>query len=172
MGTSGQIILAIGAILLLGTVILYGNSLVVNKTVRLLQTEATMTSTSLGQAFIEEVTLKRFDENYALPNFTDSVTDLVPPVTLGVDAGEVASNSDTFDDIDDYNGYTRTTPTPRLGNFIVTSTVSYVSDTSPDLKSATQTWMKRIDVRMQNPYLISPDSSLTFSEIVSYRYRR
>ena len=172
MGSSGQIVLVIGAILLLGTIILYADRLVVNKTSRLYETEGTITATSIGQAFIEEVTSKRFDENYALPNFTDDVAKLVPSNSLGVDAGEVSTNSNTFDDIDDYNGYARKVSTPRLGNFTVSSSIYYIADSSPDVKSPIQTWMKRIDVKVRNPYVLSPDSTVALSKIVSYRYKK
>lgn len=65
----------------------------------------------LGQSLLNEVLGKRFDENPqtsgGLLRCGETVF-VACSVALGVDAPEVEGNPDSFDDVDDYNGYDET----------------------------------------------------------------
>ncbi len=191
---TGQVMLVLGAMALLGTLALTLNRVMLDKTTDSLDAEGMITATAIGQAMIEEITAKRYDQNLAPPAYTDSVGSLVAYYFLGTDAGEIrlqtdtiwtrvsagrvimntisTPSSNTFNDIDDYSGYSRTYVTPRLGAFVATTTVYYVADNSPDVVSHSKSFIKRVDVRVQNLHISSPDSSLSLSKIISYRYRR
>lgn len=51
----------------------------------------------LAQELLEEILTQKWDENATPPGKTNS------PSTIGLDAGEVASDRTTFDDLDDYD---------------------------------------------------------------------
>ena len=71
-----------------------------------------------------------------------------------------------FNDVDDYNGYTRIVSSPRLGDYTVKDTVYYVSGTDLDSLSNTQTWWKKVEVKVTHPNLLIPG---TVKSVVVYR---
>ena len=69
------------------------------------KTEQLQAATYLSQELLEEVRMRKWDEK------TTSTTRLHidnPSATLGPDAGETSTDKTTFDDIDDFNGWTET----------------------------------------------------------------
>ena len=146
--------LSIGAIALLALVSLRFNTTVLeNKTVEV-ENKVYLTAFSLADDLIEEIKQKAFDEQTvewkAIP-----AEDLSPASSFGpVDPGESTVN--TFDDIDDYHGYQKAVSLPHVENYSVMSTVDYVSATDPDVYSSTQTYFKRITVRVTSPYISHP----------------
>jgi MSHA pilin protein MshD len=85
----------------------------------------------LGQSYLEEIGLKKFDENSPIGNALpcDFAGQLACTNTLGIDTAEVR---ETFDDIDDYHNLVDSPPqdatgSPRSGfsNFSVSISVSY-----------------------------------------------
>ena len=163
-----QILYIFGAIIVLGITTRSVNSLWLTKQETLYMTEAQITANTLAQSLIEEILTKKYDENSS-PDSTLALSELVPQNKLGTDTGEKSKDSKTFDDIDDYDNYKRTVPTPRMGNFDVKCNVYYVAETSPDKKSNISSFLKRIDVQIVNPYVGTSDNSITVSRIVSYR---
>lgn len=171
MGT-GQTLLVLVSLVILALVTISANKMVLNQTGVVQGSEAMITGTAIGQAAIEEATVKYFDGNVLPPLTTDTATVFTSPSQLGpYETGEVAGNPATFKDLDDYNGYVDTVSTSRLGNFITTDSVYYVNENSPDANAGTQTFFKRINVTVQNQYLATPNHMITLSEIVSYRYK-
>jgi hypothetical protein len=166
---SGQTMLAIGALVLLGTLMISANSIIGGQQMRSVGTEAMITGTAVGQALVEEIIVRGFDRELQPPLFTNDSTDLVLPDSLGPDPGE--TTSDKFNDIDDYDRYKRTVTTPRLGDFNVICDVYYVSENSLKVESPTQTFFKRIDVKVSNQFIPTPDSTVIISKILAYRYR-
>jgi MSHA pilin protein MshD len=76
-------------------------------------TEKLSTASLLSRELLEEVRLRKWDTN------TSSSTPIyisTPSVTLGIDAGETATNKTTFDDIDDFHGWTEAPPSDPLGS--------------------------------------------------------
>jgi hypothetical protein len=61
-----------------------------------------------------------------------------------------------FNDIDDYNNYSRIVASPHLGNFTVVDTVYYVQGANLDVQSSVQTWYKKIVVTINHPNLYKP----------------
>ncbi|MFT5161476.1 MAG: MSHA pilin protein MshD [Alteromonadaceae bacterium] len=62
----------------------------------------------LGQSLINEIMGRRFDENPAQSGGLLRCGEVagIDCSVIGIDAGEFANDPDTFDDVDDYNGYT------------------------------------------------------------------
>jgi len=146
--------LSIGAIALLALVSLRFNSTLLESRTTEVENKVYLTAFSLADDLIEEIKQKAFDEQTvewrAIP-----VEQLSPVSLFGpVDPGE--SNVSTFDDIDDYHGYQKAVSLPHVENYSVMSTVDYVSATDPDVNSTSQTYFKRISVRVTSPYLSHP----------------
>ena len=146
--------LSIGALLLFSLVSLNFNSTVLSNTTVEVENKVYLTAFSLADDLIEEIKQKAFDEQTvewkAIP-----AEKLSPSSAFGpVDPGESTVN--TFDDIDDYHGYQKAVSLPHVENYSVMSTVDYVSATDPDVNSSTQTYFKRITVRVTSPYISHP----------------
>ncbi|MDX1695075.1 MAG: prepilin-type N-terminal cleavage/methylation domain-containing protein [Ketobacteraceae bacterium] len=112
----------------------------------------------LGQAYLEEILTKKYDENTPTGGVPAAGSTLGPPLSgsLGPDAGE---SRPTYDDVDDFDGLSDTVPVYVTGddfndyvNYQVTVNVSYVNATSelPGL-GINNNDMKRIQVNVSNP---------------------
>ncbi len=170
MGSS-QTLLVLAALMILGMISISANKKMLNTGDTVLNSEAVITGTAVGQAEIEQITVKRFDQNLPPPKSTDNVDVLTSPADLGPDPGEDPTNAATFNDIDDYNGYVDSVMTPRFGYYRRTCSVYYVTADDPDQDAGTQTFIKRIDVQVYNPYMNTPNHEITLSKLVSYRYK-
>lgn len=109
--------------------------------------EASVVATHLSQRMLEEIRLRRWDENTPTPASYTSKRNVI-----GTDVGEIASDKRTFDDIDDFNGWTESPPTdpvmnPLTGfeNYTTSVTVRYV-DTATLGSTVSRTDFKRITV--------------------------
>ena len=166
MGT-GQMLLTVGAIMLLGTIILTTNrSLYSSKTI-LMKTNFGLDAVSLATSVIEEAQGKAFDAATDSASVT-STTQLTPPGSLGQENG----NTNDLNDFDDYNGLNNAgrTDTFKLstGIYCVKTRVCYVGGTNLDGISAQATFSKRLDVMVWN----KEDSAgvIRMSTIFSYWY--
>lgn len=109
-------------------------------------------SINLADDLMEEIKSRRFDEN-AYPN------EPVAPVALGVDAGENSNDRRTFDDVDDYNGWSQSPPQAIDGTVLVnfsrfsrTVFVEYITVSGADwISSGSTTYYKRITVIVTHP---------------------
>jgi hypothetical protein len=105
----GQMLLVIGAIALLGILIVNANTAVYETHATMANSEFGITAVSIATSVIEEAGGKMFDNVIADSNAAalfDS-TLLTSPASLGPEAGESYRHSTTgkdFNDIDDFNG--------------------------------------------------------------------
>ena len=180
---TGQTILSIGALILLGTTVLSTNRASLQHGAIITQTEVGIYAVSLAQAKIEEASGKAFDE-YSAPNATGdgdvitSVSLCTASGSLGKESGETYPN---FDDVDDYNYYSGTNPyvlyVPGVDTFHIQTTVFYVDTAAPDTKVSTQTWHKKLTVKVwpnASPWAADnpkPDT-VTMTYIYSYWWFR
>ncbi len=110
----------------------------------------------LGQAYIEEVLSKRFEENSMVGGAVPCSSTTTPCGSIGPEAGEVRA---TFDDVDDYEGVDDQPPVDSLGvarngydRFRVEVSVAYATGDEVlayGLDSASD--LKRILVRVHPP---------------------
>jgi len=162
---TGQGLITIAAMMLLSIMVLRVNNTILNTGKVVYDAKFGLLATSIATSMLEEINSKAFDANTDSLNAT-SLSQLTAPNKLGPESGEVYPN---FDDIDDYNGYTRTDSSMPSAIFNISCKVVYVSSTSPDSPSTSATWNKKITVTVSSP---SMQDTVTMSTIFSYWYFR
>lgn len=102
-------------------------------------TEQIEAATQLSVELIEEIRLRKWDEATPIPQAY-----ITGPGPIGVNTGEVASDKRTFDDIDDFNGWSENPPMDPMMNplsafsaYSRTVTVQYVDPSLNPAASAT-----------------------------------
>lgn len=157
-----QQLLVIGSIIALTYTILSINNSNRYQTEWELNNEAIISSTGIGQSLLEEIELKAFDEK-TISHLVTTSDSLTASSYLGKDSGE--SSQYTYDDIDDYDGYTKVDSLNRLGVFSTSIEVYYVKTMYPDVKIASKSFSKRINIIISNEYLID---AVVFSKVIAY----
>ncbi len=158
---TGQTILTVGALMLLSTMILSINNSFYTTSGVLLSTQSGIIAVSLGSSMLEQIEGMAFD-NATDNNSVTSTSSLTVPSALGPEAGEVDTS---YNDVDDFNGYTKIDSTLPAARFTTHVTVYYVASSSPDVKSSIATWNKKIIVSVSSP---SMTDTVTFSYVFSY----
>jgi len=102
-------------VVLTGVVITMFSSLYVSIQIKSVSPVFQIKAAELAQAYLEEISLKRFDENSPIGNQLrcDQASQPICSNVLGAEAGESRAN---FDDVDDYNNLTESPPKDALGN--------------------------------------------------------
>ena len=170
---SGHMMFVVGAFCLLSLITLGVNSVILDKTTVMLDTEASITAISIAQAMVDEMQTKSYD-THTVSARVYNTTDLTPTNQLGPEVGESITYPDvypyhsatTFNDLDDYNGYQRTVSTTRMGNFAVVDSVYYVTESNLDVKSSSQTFYKKMVVKVTHP---SMKVSVILTDVMVYR---
>lgn len=113
-------------------------------------------ATQLSTELLEEIRLHKWDQLTPTPSKVISQGS----ATLGPDNGETASDKTTFNDIDDFNGWTENTPLDPMMQTLTaftgyTRTVSVSYVTSSLAASATPTDYKQVHVCTQWPAMPS-----------------
>jgi hypothetical protein len=172
-----NIILAIGALVIFGTFLSSTNRLMLGNTQIAEQNEYYISAISLAQAVIDEAKTKAFDQKTvndtvaialvdSLTVFnklgTEGAAENVPKPDVLFSAAPYTATSPgyksmyKFNDIDDYDGYSRLVNTPRAEGFTVSVQVKYVDPVNPDIPQPAQTFCKRMKVTVTSPYMLNP----------------
>ena len=69
---------------------------------------------------------------------------------MKAESGEVYPN---FDDVDDFNNYTRSDTIPKMGIFNISVSVSYMNDNF--VETTSKTYNKNVTVQVTSPSLIN-----------------
>ena len=164
---SGQTVLVILAMMLLGTLSLSVNRALISSSTTSLEMEASLDALSYGQSMLDEIPNHAFDQKTTGGAKVFNYIDMTRPNRLGPETSlyETISFPDTlknglfasdtvYNDVDDYKGYQRRITNPRLGYFNINDSVCYVSENDPDsVNNASATFQKRITVVITCPYL-------------------
>ena len=167
-----NMMLTIGAILLFGLFLSSSNRMMIGNNQIASQNEYYITGMSLAQSIIDEAKTKAFDQSTV--NADTAVvarSSMTAPGSLGPGAGETVPSTDTlsslapysstnkgymsavkFNDVDDYNKYTRRVNTPRAEGYVLTVTVNYATETNPDNVEIVRTYCKKMTVQVTSPY--------------------
>jgi hypothetical protein len=149
-----QSFLSIGAITLMSLISLRFNEAVLQNSSIEIENKVYLTAFSLADDLIEEIKEKAFDATTVFFPTTDPLT-LTPPSDLGPDAIDTYPD---FDDVDDFNGYSRTISAPHAEDYDINCTVWYVDPVNQNQFSSVQTFYKRVEVQVASPYMKSPIS--------------
>lgn len=143
--------LSIGAIALLALISLRFNSTVLETKTTEIENKVYLTAFSLADDLLEEIKQKAFDEE-TVEWRAITTSELTNSNSFGpVDPGE--SSPIDFDDIDDYDQYSKSVSLPHAENYTVTSTVDYVTEGNQNIISSTQTFYKRVTINVASPYM-------------------
>ena len=134
--------------MIFGMISLRFDSAVLQNTELEVENKVYLTAFSLADDLLEEIKQKAFDEQ-TVQFKAISTSALTSTETLGKES-EVWP---AFDDIDDYNGFSKPVSLPHAEKYTVSSNVFYVSPDDQDELSATQTYFKRVEIIVDSPYL-------------------
>lgn len=183
----GQMMLSVGAMFLLGIIILSANSTLLQTDSVVKSGEFGVASISLATSLVEEVQGKMFDEAGA-DTIVANTSELTEPAKLGPEASEEYRTVDTskhdFDDVDDFNGFSvefvSDTTKPMVAtyrgdsrgfraDYFVGARMVYVTAgggvANLNTASGTSTWHKKLIVTVTSP---SSKDTLVFPTILSY----
>lgn len=149
-----QSLLSFGAVLILALSALNFNEAVLSNSTTEIENKVVLTAFSLADDLIEEIKVRAFDA--ATVDFpTTNPASLTPAGSLGPGGWETYPN---FNDIDDFNNYTKTVSAPHAENYNVSCRVQYVNGDNPDQVVTTQTFYKKVTVTISSPYMKNPIS--------------
>jgi len=168
----GQTMLSAGALMLLTILVINAHRLVLQSGDAAVAAEAAQVGIDLAQSLLDEIRTKKFDQ-FADTSGYQPTSDFTPASSLGPGAGESFTLPDNktyqsirkYNDADDYHGYSRNASVGQFSGFLLTVTVTYVSDDNPDLVVGNRTYTKRVQVTVANSAYFK---NMTFSAIVSY----
>lgn len=156
-------LLSLGALILLSAMVMRFNRAVLTSDDVMYNSKFNVLASSLATSLIEEAKGKAFDTK-TVSAAVNNVNQL--STVLKAESGEVYPD---FDDFDDFNGYVKVDSTMPSAVFYVTSKVTYVSMSNPDVESSTPTWRKAITVKVMSSSMSNP---VQMSSIYTYWYYR
>ena len=162
---TGQMLLTIGAMVLLSTIMLRVNTVNFNSDNIRAEAQYGMLATSIATSIIEEAKGLAFDETTDT-NTVSNVNDLTSAAALGKESGETYEKFNDFDDFDDYTKVDSTLPSAV---FNISCKVDYVDPTNINVPSLSNTWHKKITVLVSSPFM---RDTIRESSIYSYWYFR
>jgi hypothetical protein len=149
MSNGVQSFLSLGALMIFSLISLRFDSAVLQNVEVEVENKVYLTAFSLADDLLEEIKQRAFDQQTVVfKAITPSA--LTASASLGKESGEVWPN---FNDIDDYNNYSKPVSLPHAENYTVISQVSYVQTNNQDQISTTQTYFKRVEIFVDSPYL-------------------
>lgn len=158
---TGQMMLTIGAMILLATIMLRVNTSTLQTMTSTYTSKYDILAASIANSIIEEANNKKFDEA-TVSSAVSSTYTLTSGGNLGPEYGEAYPD---FDDFDDYDGLIKMDSTIAPTLFRVACTVEYVTDLNPDTKSLTQTWTKKITATVTSTAMAD---TIELSSLYSY----
>lgn len=145
---TGQSMLSLGALILFSFISVNFNSTILENTTVETENKVYLTAFSLADDLIEEIKKKAFDERTVDFQAIEQNQLTYPP---GPEAGEVWPY---FNDMDDYNNYTKPVNLPHVEDYEVSCTVNYVNSSGNDLSS--QSYFKKVTIKVDSKYLRNP----------------
>jgi hypothetical protein len=184
----GQTMITMGMFVLLVMSVISANRMLVQNTETGLQTEALTESATIANDLFQEIQSQKFDAhvdtsrtNQAESEFSeprDGANEWGPSNAERTLAGSMPDDNGSgeyrailaYDDVDDYNGYTRVINVDsangiRIGGFLVTVRVFYVAISNSDVAVDYQTNFKRIEVGVEHAQYLP---KVLYSSLMSY----
>lgn len=146
--SSVHTMLSTGAMMLLALVSLNFNTTVLQNTTVELENKVYLTAFSLADDLIEEIKQKAFDEK-TIDFQAIAQNQLTLP--LGKESGEVWPH---FDDIDDYQNYSKPVSLPHVEDYLVTCQINYANSLGGN--ELVRTYYKKVTIKVTSKYLSNP----------------
>jgi len=147
--SSVQTLLTICGLALFSLLALNVNKIILTSSSQTDASEYINTATNAGQNVLNMISRKAFDQNtIGNPPYKNNLFTSVN--LLGPDSGETIA---TYNDVDDYDGYTVADTSPRAGVFNVLVHVNYVDDNNPGSVINSLSRTKRIQVAVKSPFM-------------------
>jgi len=162
---TGQMMLTIGALILLSTLMLRVNTNDLQTDSVREEAQYGVLATSIITSIMEKAKSLAFDEKTD-SNAVTSTNQLTPASNLGPKNGETY---DTFDDFDDFNGYTKVDSTMPSAVFDIYCEVYYIEKSNLKDKYNSRSWHKKITIQVSSPFM---QDTIKQSTIYSYWYFR
>ena len=121
-----------------------------------------LSAAGYGQSLIEEINLRKFDEQ-TITNQVNDVNSLTVFAQFGPDAGETSLSQ--YDDIDDFKGYTKIDTLAGVGVFTSRANIYYVPESDINITATPRSFLKKIVVYSKKQ---SASDSLKLEYIVNY----
>lgn len=158
---TGQSMLAIGAMILLSTLVLRVNNTFLSTKTVMNESKFGVLATSLATSLIEEASNRNFD-HVTDGNPINNVNLLTKHTALKKESGEVYPD---FNDFDDFNGFTKTITNLPSADYSLSCKVEYVEPPNLDVAVAKRTWHKKISVTVTSE---SSKDTVRLSSVFSY----
>ncbi|MCE1188553.1 MAG: hypothetical protein LWX56_05370 [Ignavibacteria bacterium] len=159
MGT-GQSLFGLIAMMLLTMITTRVNSTLLTTQDTTQNSKYALLAVSIANSKLQQAIRLSFDENTVLAQQTSASG---MSTTMGKESGETTET--TFDDCDDYNGFTARDSVQNSAPFDISMTVGYVNPSTPDVITTTKTLHKKVIVRVTSPYM---RDTISMSTICSY----
>jgi len=164
---TGQSLFSIGALLILSLTILKMNNFILANDSVMQDSKLGILGVSLATSLIEEASKKAFDANTVGAEV--SACSLLTNYPLGPGTGEISDSSETYNDFDDYDGYSKHYDYLPSAEFDLSCSVYYVAPNNPEVKVGYRTWHKKMDVTVVSE---SMKDTIRMSTIYSYWFFR
>jgi len=163
---TGQMILTMGAMMLISILVLRVSSTQLTTQDSMQNSKFGILAISLAGSILEQASEKAFDEA-TTDNYVSLVDNLSKRADFGggKDAGENKFDINTFDDYDDYDGYANVDSTMPSAFFEIHCTVDYVDPIVPGFISANKSWHKMMTVTVTSPAM---KDAIILSKVFSY----
>lgn len=145
---TGQMMIGIVAMALVTIVTLNLNRGSITTQDSLIYNKSFILATTVAQSILDEIQSKEFDEEVVKGTKIYSADDFSE--LLKKDAGE---NYPNFDDVDDYNGFTKIDTIAQMGIFKISVAVNYLTDDLANTNSPT--YNKNVTINITSPSLIN-----------------
>jgi len=169
MGT-GQMLITVGAMILLSIIILSVNQGYILNNEVMLDSKFDLLAISLAISIVEDANGLAFDQRTTGGN-TVMTTSQLSSIGHGSSEYYIDREHTNFNDFDDYDGlhivYNDTTLRSAIYN--IDCQVGYISDANPNVFTSSKTWFKKLDVMISSP---SMTDTIRMSTVMSYFYFR
>ena len=170
----GQTMLSAATLVVLAVLVLNANRLIVQGEEDIVKGETFDIAVNYAQALLTEVSRKKFDAASKDSGY-QAASEFTSPYSLGPNSAELSQVNPwpdvapfrsmfAYDDADDYHGYQRTIDTDVVKGLKLWVEVYYVSNTSPNTKTYSKTYFKRINVYAQHSSYLN---TISFSSLIT-----
>lgn len=163
---TGQMLLTAGAMMLLSILVLRISSSQLTTQDSMHNSKFGILAISIGSSVMELATQKAYDEA-STSDYLTSLNSLTQPANFGAgkELGEYKDSLYTYDDYDDFDGYTNIDSTMPSAFFEIHCAVNYVDPNVSGFITGNRTWHKMMTVTVTSP---SMTDDVVLRKVFSY----